>query len=526
MISGISPAALAANIPSAISVDPSGHVIASDGTTNRTPKFSITANDEFIPAGVGIDPQGHVFVSDFANNRILKFSNTGHFIREWGTFGSENGQFNSPFQVAVDSQGNVFIADIFNNRIQKFSNTGTFIAKWGTEGSGDGQFDKPFGVAVDPQGHVFVADTLNQRVQKFSNNGTFIRTWGTFGSSPGQFDRPIDLAVDPQGHVFTVEFGGDRVQKFSNTGKFIRTWGKTGSNDSEFNAPVGIGIDPQGHVFTSEQSPNNRVQKFSNTGNFIRKWGSTGSDNGLFQNPEGVAVDPQGHVFVSDTSNNRVQKFSNTGGFIRTWNSTSSGGGGAELAIVLDPTSGPVGSTVTITGTGFAPNIPVAIKFDNVLVATDPATVTTNNNGEFTARITVPNTPPGAHTISANVVSKQFTVEPINENPGISISPTSGPVGTTVDITGTSFAPTSTITIEFDGTPVATNPSTVTSTPGGFFTATFNVPPSSNGDHTVKATQGSNSASNTFTVTSSTLATSQSSSPNLSEKMIVPDIFS
>ena len=85
MISGISPAALAANIPSTISVDPSGHVIASDGVNNRTPKFSITANDQFIPAGVGIDPQGHVFVSDFANNRILKFSNTGDFIREWGT---------------------------------------------------------------------------------------------------------------------------------------------------------------------------------------------------------------------------------------------------------------------------------------------------------------------------------------------------------------------------------------------------------------------------------------------------------
>jgi hypothetical protein len=29
----------------------------------------------------------------------------------------------------------------------------------------------------------------------------------------------------------------------------------------------------------------------------------------------------------------------------------------------------------------------------------------------------------------------------------------------------------------------------VTSNPAGFFTATFNVPPSSNGEHTVKATQ-------------------------------------
>ena len=49
--------------------------------------------------------------------------------------------------------------------------------------------------------------------------------------------------------------------------------------------------------------------------------------------------------------------------------------------------------------------------------------------------------------------------------------------------------------------PVATSPVPVTTTPAGFFTATFNVPPSSNGDHTVKATQGSKSASKPFTVT-------------------------
>jgi len=57
------------------------------------------------------------------------------------------------------------------------------------------------------------------------------------------------------------------------------------------------------------------------------------------------------------------------------------------------------------------------------------------------------------------------------------------------------------------------------------FFANFTVPASSIGPVLVVATQGSNSASKTFTVASSTLATSQSSSPNLSEKMILPDIF-
>ena len=89
-------------------------------------------------------------------------------------------------------------------------------------------------------------------------------------------------------------------------------------------------------------------------------------------------------------------------------------------------------------------------------------------------------------------------------NPTISLNPTSGTVATLVTVTGNGFVPISTVAITFDGSTVAA----VTPTyPAGFFTATFKVPPSSIGDHTVKATEGSNSASKTFTVTSSAVPT-------------------
>ena len=69
---------------------------------------------------------------------------------------------------------------------------------------------------------------------------------------------------------------------------------------------------------------------------------------------------------------------------------------------------------------------------------------------------------------------------------------------TSVTVTGNGFDPISTVAITFGGSTVAT----VTPTSSGGFTATFNVPLSSSiGDQTVKATQGSNSASKTFTVT-------------------------
>ena len=91
-----------------------------------------------------------------------------------------------------------------------------------------------------------------------------------------------------------------------------------------------------------------------------------------------------------------------------------------------------------------------------------------------------------------------FSTSGSTSNPTISINPTSGPVGTLVTVTGNGFDPISTVAITFGGSSV----STVNPTSNGGFTVTFNVPLSSLiGDQTVKATQGSKSASKTFKVT-------------------------
>ena len=55
-----------------------------------------------------------------------------------------------------------------NHRVQVFSADGEFLTKWGTLGSGDGQFSSPFGVAVAPSGKIYIADHVNGRVQVFN----------------------------------------------------------------------------------------------------------------------------------------------------------------------------------------------------------------------------------------------------------------------------------------------------------------------------------------------------------------------
>ena len=117
----------------------------------------------------------------------VQAAETYKFVTNWGSYGTDNGQFSIPNGIAVDSLGNVYVADGRdeqyrtggNYRVQKFNSDGTFLATWGTYGSGNGQFSNPQGVAVDSSGNVYVTDGRdiymyqsegNYRVQKFYSN--------------------------------------------------------------------------------------------------------------------------------------------------------------------------------------------------------------------------------------------------------------------------------------------------------------------------------------------------------------------
>jgi hypothetical protein len=245
-----------------------------------------------------------------------------------------------------------------------------------------------------------------------------------------------------------------------------------------------------------------------------------------------------------------------------------------DPVITINPTSGPSASLVTVTGNGFDPSSPVVISFQG----DTRVTVTWPSDGEFSTTFNVPSTSSnGDHIVKAsqgsNSVSKTFKVTDMmnpkatqGSNPSsktftdtssvaptITLNSTSEPVGASVNITGAGFDPGSTVAITFNDTDITTIPTTVTTTNNGEFFANFTVPLSSSvGFVQVVATQGSNSASETFIVTSNLTSNLTAinqpngtainqpngtainqpngtaiipSYPNLSENMILPDIF-
>jgi tripartite motif-containing protein 71 len=238
------------HFPARVATDSSGNVFILDNG-NRILKFTNTgkfirqwdsprSGTEFNSlSGIATDSSDNVFASDSYGARVVKFTNTGTFIKQGNTR-----HFDEASDVAVDPSGNVFVTA---GNIQKYTNNGTFIREWGKFGSGNGQFSGANGIAVDNSGNVFVVESTNDRVQKFTNDGKFIRKWGSEGTGKGQFDNPLDIAVDSKGYVFVADTGMDRIQKFSNTGKFIREWGHerggniTSSSLSPSNVPMGTG---------------------------------------------------------------------------------------------------------------------------------------------------------------------------------------------------------------------------------------------------------------------------------------------
>lgn len=167
-------------------------------------------------------------------------------------------------------------------------------------------------------------------------------------------------------------------------------------------------------------------------------------------------------------------------------------------AIGVTPNSGLPGSTITITGTGFAANQPFTLTFTQGTTVTVLASATgpTTSGGQFTKSVTIPgNAVAGTATITAsdtdnNSAGAAFTVVR-NGAPAVGVAPSLAPPGSTITVTGTNFAANSPITLTFGQNTTSTVliSGTATTNSSGAFTNTVTVPTSAvTGTATITAT--------------------------------------
>jgi DNA-binding beta-propeller fold protein YncE len=286
-----------------------------------------------FPIGIAIRSDDEVLVTDFYNARVQRFSAQGEFLSTFAV---------SPFPggIALDAQGNIFIAHggippsrydkpRERDKIAVYTPQGKLLREWGKFGTGDGEFDSPGGIAIGRDGNIYVADQCNRRIQVFQPDGTFLTKWGHKGSQPGEFGGnphpkaffagPTFVACDTEGNVFTTEAILCRVQKFTTDGKHLAAWGSTEAKPGGFGdyftafeqhnmrGPTGICFDADGRLWVN--AIGGRIQLFTPSGEYLRGFGQEGTGPGQFYAPHGLAIDRAGHLYVVDSFNHRVQKF-------------------------------------------------------------------------------------------------------------------------------------------------------------------------------------------------------------------------
>ena len=212
------------------------------------------------PRGVAVDGDGSILVVDENNHRIQKFTAGGKFLTTVGQNGSKHLEFSDPVGVAINHRNRkVYISD--NDSVQILNADLTFSSSFGSYGSGDGQFNSPWDVAFDSAGNVYVADTGGHCIQVFTAEGKFLRKFGKMGSGDGELDLPTGVSMDPDNIVYVIEFSNNRVSMFTSEGQFLRSFGTKGKGPGQFKNPCGIAVDRDGLVYVSDTS-NDRIQIF------------------------------------------------------------------------------------------------------------------------------------------------------------------------------------------------------------------------------------------------------------------------
>lgn len=163
------------------------------------------------PTDVAFDAAGDIFVSDgYGNSRVVKFSKAGDFIKEWGTKGSNPGEFRTPHSIAVDAKGNVYVADRGNSRIQVFDNDGNYLREITSVGT-------PWAICITPGPNQFLysSDAAPGKIYKLDLDGKVVGELGSFGHGLKQFGwiHEMDCSQGKKNFLYVGELLNWRMQK-------------------------------------------------------------------------------------------------------------------------------------------------------------------------------------------------------------------------------------------------------------------------------------------------------------------------
>lgn len=162
--------------------------------------------------------------------------------------------------------------------------------------------------------------------------------------------------------------------------------------------------------------------------------------------------------------------------------------------ISMTPVSGNVGTSVTVSGTGFGKSEgSIQIIYDSTGVKTG---LSADTKGSWSATFSVPNSTKGGHIIDASGASTKASDVPdlsFIVSSAVTVKPASGSVGDSITISGCGFGGNeSGVTITFDDDIMKSD---ITANSEGCWNSTVTIPATTAGNHVVDAYGASTTAS-------------------------------
>ena len=81
-----------------------------------------------------------------------------------GATGKSAFTFNLPYDITVAPDGALYVIEYGAGRLTKVSPDGKLLGRYGSSGTGEAQFATPWGLTADSRMRVLVADTKNRRI--------------------------------------------------------------------------------------------------------------------------------------------------------------------------------------------------------------------------------------------------------------------------------------------------------------------------------------------------------------------------
>jgi sugar lactone lactonase YvrE len=288
----VSPSASDSAVPSG---SPTSSAVASSGPLKllwqKAGPTTIRA-ETYWPA---IDPlTGDIWVADSRENKYWIFKPDGTYVGSWGTPGHGPGQLqlttNEPTPgsvgaIAFAPDGSFYVADDGNYRVEAFDKDRHFVRSWGSFGTDDGQFANPKGIATDGK-VVYVADDDRLDVQVFDLKGTFLR----------KFPFPFVLfSLAPDGRLVVAEHPVDKVDLVDGIGKTLASYpidfSTLGFSCGAADGCLSMAVEEaSGSILVGMQDDSGPVGllEIDQHGAIVRRW-TTGSETMLLS-PDGASL--------------------------------------------------------------------------------------------------------------------------------------------------------------------------------------------------------------------------------------------